>query len=201
MIKAILVFCMAFIAPLLRASTVYWGETILDIDSGDEWCGLYACYGDIDGTSIDIGLCVRYYCNAILGYMSAYDEPNAGLAMNWRKMSIGDEVSKSTMTGSDKDYFYANWINDNTGAPVSGWFSINPGESVYVAYFARLYGENYTTGWVELIHNGTDIVGGQSAVDITGSPLIIRPRDVPEPSSVLLILLGVCACAVRRKAI
>ena len=133
----------------------------------------------------------------------AYDEPNAGDAMNWRVMDIGDEVGYETMVGKDKDYFYSNWINDDTGAPSNDYnIQIKTGEHVYLGGVSnetyREIDNNYF--WLELIFDGTTVQVGQSAIEMErNTSIFIQPRGVPEPGAAVLALLGVCACALRRK--
>ena len=125
--------------------------------------------------------------------------------MNWRKMEVGDEVGFDSLTGKDKSYFFSNWINDShsSGYPSNDYdIELAEGESVYLGGVDRQRDPEYFYNyfWLELIFDGTTVQVGQSAIEMErNTSIFIQPRGGPEPGAAVLALLGVCACALRRK--
>ena len=201
--KLLLGMYFVLMAVAAQAVTMVWNVAYLELAPSYQWSSLMAVaqVGD-DMRGVGVGYKSMSYPNQVI--LHGYDHENAGESMSWRVMNIGDEVSRNTMMGNDKEYFYSNWINDRTGVPVNDYYIvIGVGESVYLAFFNFSSDDWFPDlfGWMELKYDGTALQVGQSAMDWDGGPVVIRPRAVPEPCAAALILVGVCVCALRRKVL
>ena len=131
-------------------------------------------------------------------------DSNGGLAyaMNLKEMQVGDTVSEETVRGNHF-YFYSNWIDPEPGydggSPETSSVYIPTGGEVYLGFVARDPPTCYYYGWLSLIFDGTNVRVGQSAVESTGAPIVILPRQVPEPSISVLALIGIAGFLLKRR--
>ena len=75
--------------------------------------------------------------------------------------------------------------------------------TVFIAYETVAYKDIYTPynvyGWVEFgFDNPEGLIVVNGALDMDGGPMIVGSGAIPEPSSGLLLLLGVAGLALRR---
>ena len=121
--------------------------------------------------------------------------------MNLRKMEVGDTVSEETVRG-DQSYFYSNWIDAEPGydggSPTTSSAFIPTGGEIYFGFLVEDWTDSYFYGWLSLIFDGSEVRVGQSAVEASGGPIIIQPRDIPEPSAAVLIGIGVATLRLGR---
>ena len=121
-------------------------------------------------------------------------------------MDEGDPVDHSTTFGTDKDYYYAELQQGGTESPLRlsmyeplllGFATINDGN--------QAYGE-YLYGWIRLIYDGENLQLDSGAVaigtDVAGiyaGTGIIIPKQVPEPGTLSLVLIGIVALSLKRR--
>jgi hypothetical protein len=192
------------------ASTIMWD--VAEIDKDDVGtkienvlrCGTYGA-----------GFALRLYYEDIVDMSDNWfrevapdSSGGAAFGMNIREMQVGDTVSEETVRGYWHSYFYANWIDAEPGydggSPETSSLSLYPDEEVYLGFVTHGYvplGAEplYIYGWFSLIFDGTDIRVGQSAMDISGAPIVILPRQIPEPGTLSLVLFGIVALSMRRR--
>lgn len=192
--------------PLLSANIEWDIAYIEEDDSGCEIQNILYCEG---GFALAL-----YYSDFVdmSGNWGKSVEPDssggAAFAMNLREMQVGDTVSQDTIRGDRYSYFYANWIDAEPGydggSPETSSLSLYPDDEAYLGYVAGGYdsvsgNRVYIYGWFSLIFDGTDIRVGQSAMDISGAPIVILPRQIPEPGTFSLVLVGIVALSLRRR--
>ncbi len=122
-------------------------------------------------------------------------------------MNEGDPVDHSTTFGTDKTYYYAELQEGGRESPLYleynepvllGFATVNDGD--------KAYGE-YLYGWIRMIYDGENLQLDSSAVaigtDVAGiyaGTGIIIPRQIPEPGTLSLVLFGIVALSLRRRA-
>lgn len=189
------------------ASTIMWDVAEIDKDDvGTKIENVLRCEG---GFALAL-----YYSDFVdmSGNWGKSVEPDssggAAFAMNLREMQVGDTVSQDTVRGDRYSYFYANWIDAEPGydgrSPETSSLSLYPDDEVYLGFVTEgyvPYGEEplFVYGWFSLIFDGTDIQVGQSVIDMSGAPIVILPRQIPEPGTFSLVLFGIVALSLRRR--
>ncbi len=127
----------------------------------------------------------------------------AAFGMNLREMQVGDTVSQDTVRGDRYSYFYANWIDAEPGydggSPETSSLAIETGEEVYLGFVTDGADNKYYYGWLSLIFDGTNVGVGQSAMDLSGAPIVILPRQIPEPGTFSLFLVGIVGLLLKRR--
>ena len=199
-----------FLAFHVFASTIVWDVAVIDKDDvGTKIENVLRCgtYG--------AGFALRLYYEDIVDMSDNWfrevapdSSGGAAFGMNIREMQVGDTVSQDTVRGDRYSYFYANWIDAEPGydgrSPETSSLSLYPDDEVYLGFVTEgyvPYGEEplFVYGWFSLIFDGTDIQVGQSAMDISGAPIVILPRQIPEPGTLSLFLVGIVALSLRRR--
>ena len=195
------------------ASSIVWNQAVID-DSDPNYIGLdhrafdnngypYACFF----VNIYLENAYDYTYDYINGTLSGVVvTPNSGgglaYAMNLKEMQVGDTVSEETVRGNQY-YFYSNWIDPEPGydgrSPETSSLYIPIGSEVYLGFVARDPPTCYYYGWLSLIFDGTNVRVGQSAVESTGAPIVILPRQIPEPSIPVLALIGISMLLLKRR--
>ena len=197
---AIILVCVVRAAfPLLSANIEWDFAYIEEDDSGYEIQNILRCGG---GFALEL-----YYSDFVdmSGNWGISVEPDssggAAFAMNLREMQVGDMVSEETVRGNH-NFFYANWVDAEPGydggSPETSSLFMYPDDEVYIGFVMQPR-NNYYYGWFSLIFDGTDIRVGQSAMDISGAPIVILPRQIPEPGTLSLVLFGIVALSMRRQ--
>ena len=104
------------------------------------------------------------------------------------RMTPGEKIDASTMTGAGM---------------IDGAMHVDLYNTVFIAYETIAYKDIHTQynvyGWVEFgfdDSNGLIVVNG--ALDLDGGPMMVGGGAIPEPSSGLLVLLGLVALSLRR---
>ena len=175
------------------ASTIRWNVASLDVHQN--WADLdlngvpgrpnfdfvYQILGDVLTMSVDH----RYWTLAH--------------AMNFVEMHEGDTVDETTVRGSDIVYFHGQWLEE-PGTYVYRDLQIQEGETAYLGFAVDedIEGIPVQHGWLSIIFDGSGPVLGQSAVELSGAPIVILPRQVPEPSISVLALLGISGLLLKR---
>lgn len=179
MIKDALAFLCLAAALSASGANVAWGEDC-KLSKIPEWnCFVYN--NQIDTFTIHIGVLVSggsYYLDSYLGL----DENRAAVA------SKGDVVSSSYA-------FNGEWPMDAVDLD---------GEGIYMAYKTMGWvvepeaEEIYAYGWVRLYIGEDGEMYGSSAFDLDGGAMYVGGGAVPEPTSGLFVLLGLCILGLRR---
>ena len=182
--KTTIILCFVILAafPLLSANIEWDFAYIEDYDVGTEIEKVLRCEFSLR----------LYYSDFVdmWGNSGKSVDPDssggAAFGMNINKMQVGDTVSKDTVRGNRQSYFYANWIDAEPGydggSPETSCLLLYPDEEVYLGFVTEgwvpLGAEPlYFYGWFSLIFDGTDIRVGQSAMDISGAPIVILHRQ------------------------
>ena len=122
-------------------------------------------------------------------------------AMNFVELHEGDTVDETTVTGSEAVYFDGQWLMPKESYTYQD-LTISEGETAYLGFAIQTEfeaQERVIYGWVSLIFDGTDLRVDQSAMDISGAPIVILPRQIPEPGTLSLVLVGIVALSLRRR--
>ena len=121
-------------------------------------------------------------------------------AMNFVEMHEGDTVDETTVRGSEVVYFHGQWLEE-PGTYVYRDLQIQTGETAYLGFAVDedMEGVPLQYGWLSIIFDGTDIRIGQSAVELSGAPIVILPRQIPEPSAAMLVLIGIVGLLLKRR--
>ncbi len=121
---------------------------------------------------------------------------------DWFCAVAGEIVDRQTFSSLDTYFFKDN--GDHVNEPIT---VDSNGESIYLAFKTILWGEEYTRtgiepyGWVELYIQDENIMLVSSAVDIDGGPMIVGGgAATPEPTSGMLMLLGMLGLLLRRQS-
>ncbi len=212
--KSFIICILSFFSAFrVFASSIVWNQAFID-DSDPYYIGLGHFASDDNGVDfawfffriyIDNAYDYTYdYINGTLAGVVVTPDSNGGLAyaMNLREMQVGDTVSEETVRGNQY-YFYSNWIDAEPGydggSPETSSVYIPIGGEVYLGFLAEdAPGYSYY-GWLSLIFDGTNVSVGQSAVESTGAPIVILPRQIPEPGTFSLVLFGIVALSMRRR--
>ena len=191
------------------AGTVIWSDSDAFYFWTGEWSGEYSSM-----TEFSWGLYGAYDAYAQCEF---YIKGNYAYGPRWRLaargtnallMNEGDPVDHSTTFGTDKDYYYAELQEGGTESPLHleynepvllGFATVNDGDEAY---------GDYIYGWIRLIYDGKNLQLASGAVaigtDVAGiyaGTGIIIPRQVPEPGTASLLLLGFVALALRRSKV
>ncbi len=206
-----------FMMHKMFAANIAWDMAFI-YDYDDPPIHVLDCFADnYDAGGHDsAGFAIRLYYTPY-DYYAGFDgiwrhytgivvEPDSGgglaYAMNIDEMNVGDTVSEESVRGN-QSYFYANWIDAEPGydggSPETSRVAIPTGEEVYLGFVTQNAVDQYYYGWFSLIFDGTDVRIGQSAMDLSGGPIVIQPRPTPEPSAATLLALGVAMLLAGRK--
>jgi hypothetical protein len=177
---------------LVFASTIKWDVASLDVHQN--WADLdlngvpgrpnfdfdFQILGDVLTMSVDH----RYWTLAH--------------AMNFVEMHVGDTVDETTVRGSDIVYFHGQWLEE-PGTYVYRNLQIQEGETAYLGFAVDedMEGVPLQYGWLSIIFDGSGPVLGQSAVELSGAPIVILPRQIPEPGTFSLVLVGIVVLSMR----
>lgn len=114
-----------------------------------------------------------------------------------REMRPGDVVSGETMLAEGLDYFYV--AKQGMGNPQSDYDLIFEDEPKYLAFASPTGGAQnpyMAYGWIEV---DSDFNVLASAIELDGGDIVVGGGAIPEPTSTLLLLLGISGLALRRK--
>ncbi len=127
--------------------------------------------------------------------------PNLASIVGWMQVMPGDILDASTTHA----WAAEGWSTpEMCGKGITGEIQASPGESVYLALFQSYYESeslNDAFGWVELAVDATgDVSLMRSALAFPGDGVSLRVgSSIPEPSSGILLLLGLGVLALRRR--
>ena len=193
------------------ASSIAWNPAFIedenDYDPPIHWLGCFAnnfSQGGTDGG----GFALRLYYSDFVDMWDNYGinirpDSDGGLAyaVNLKEMQVGDTVSEETVRG-DQYYFYSNWIDPEPGydggSPETSSVSIYQDAEVYLGFVLENR-DRYYYGWLSLIFDGTNVSVGQSAMELSGAPIVILPRQIPEPGIISLFLVGIVGLLLKRR--
>ena len=192
------------------AASIVWNQAFIDYDyyNTNEKADLYHFPVDNSGLgyagfALGINFVYNYNGNVPMGVFITPDS-DGGLvyAVNIREMEVGDIVSETTLRG-DQSYFYSNWIDAEPGydggSPVTSTRYIPNGEEIYMGFLVKDWRDGYYYGWLSLIFDGTEVRVEQSAVETSGGPIIIQPRNIPEPGVAALLAVGAAMLLAGRR--
>ena len=201
------------------ASSIAWNPAFIedenDYDPPIHWLDCFADNfdeGGNDAARFAIRLYYSYfdgdmYCDGTWRYVTGVSispdsHGGAAFGMNLKEMQVGDTVSEETVRGNQY-YFYANWIDAEPGydggSPETSTLAIETGEEVYLGFVTDGADDKYYYGWLSLIFDGTNVSVGQSAMDLSGNPIVILPRQIPEPGTLSLFLVGIAGLMLKRR--
>ena len=191
------------------AGIVLWSDS----DDFSYWTGLWEKDGEIGSMAgFNWALYGAYdayaYCQFYIRGRHAYGPEIRLLARgtNALQMNEGDPVDHTTTFGTDKTYYYAELQEGGTESPLRlpsrtpillGFATVNDGDKAY---------GDYIYGWIRLIFDGENLQLDSSAVaigtDVAGiyaGTGIIIPRQIPEPCTMPLFLVGVIGLMLKRR--
>ena len=119
---------------------------------------------------------------------------------NWVQASPGDVAMESTTRHLD-EYFMHCWADDTDLTCSSTPLTVKGREQdLYLMFATRVVGENlhYNYGWVQLTVTPDEVLLVHSAINLDGEPIIVGTGNVPEPSSLLLLVAGGVILALKR---
>ncbi len=186
------------------ASTIEW-----DVVHIDHQHGYYEGYGyynwaELYFTSNVAGNNFNFDCE--VGYHRITAIPDHSIwtlayPMNFVEMYEGDTVNEKTVRGSRVVYFHGQWL-EPVGSYTYEDLTVFEGETTYLGFAIEIEvdeQERVIYGWASLIFDGTDLRVDQSAMDISGAPIVILPRQIPEPGTLSLFLVGISGLLLKRR--
>ena len=192
-----LVFCLSCIA--CHAINVEWNQMkAVDAEVWDTG-PLWQIWGDSNALYAEI--MVTYDG----GILSASHYMGGGSTIWVKQMSEGTTINEESMARTSEGYFYQSTMYDSH---IESDYSIDISDSrsIYLAFKVIAYDDQSNPfpvyGWVEV---SAPMPGSEpkilpSAWDTDGGAMIVGAGAVPEPTSGLLLLLGVAGLALRRKS-
>ncbi len=127
--------------------------------------------------------------------------PNLASIVGWMQVMPGDILNASTTHAWTAE----GWSTPELcGTGITGEIQASPGESVYLALFQSFYSNessNDVFGWIELAVDATGNVSlMQSALAFPAEGVSLQVgSSIPEPSSGILLLMGLGVLALRRR--
>ena len=128
---------------------------------------------------------------------------------SWILARSGDIVSKDSIQAQNTYLFNGNG-ETSSNYDIDYSITLNQSGMLYLAFFSDEYVVDRTAveytisdivGWVEVLYDeyGTGLSIGRSAYDLDGGPMIVGGGSaIPEPSGVLLIVVGIAVLLLRR---
>ena len=185
--------CLAIFLASFRfaiASTIEWNVVSLDVH--ETWVGFaldgvpgwpyFVAYYEIQGGILTMSVDHRWW--------------SAANAMNFVELHEGDTVDETTVRGLEAVYFDGQWLEPKESYTYQD-LTISEGKTAYLGFAVGQESMIYY-GWLSIIFDGSGPVQGQSAVELSGNPIVILPRQIPEPTFATLLALGLATLALRR---
>ena len=128
-------------------------------------------------------------------------------AGNWVLANPGDVAMEST-TRHLSEYFMHCYTDNENPATSATSFTVMGEQDVYLMFTAASWGTDdfyhlerspYYYGWVQLRVTPDDVSLIHSAINLDGDPIVVGVWDVPEPSSLLLLVAGGVLLSLRRR--
>ena len=188
--KRILVLCFLFLSGAVFAANIEWGAAFLR--EQEDFDGKYDLLVTMGKPYLQMGL-------TVLGdsiVVTAIPDSNLVNANCFDLANKGDVVDSEYMNGGR--YFAYAELGEWDSARTDYKLTFNPGDSYYLAFVEARFDEPLHYGWVHLgMAEDSRIVLLGSAMDLDGDPIVVGA--IPEPSSGVLLLLGVAGLAMRRR--
>ena len=205
-----LFYALALLLPHCYASTVLWDKVMLYDNVSTEGRFSLKYYHDVDpiipNHSFFVDLSVDVHRDGINTTLTANPHDVVLSFMgNWVVATLGDIAMEST-TRHLADYFMHCYTDGESPTLSATSLSVNGSQNVYLMFSTSGFGETpesdypYYYGWVELLIDRGTVSLIHSAIDLDGGPIIVGGGSaVPEPSSVLLLLVGSALLALKRR--
>ena len=181
--KLLIALCAVVLATAVNAATVSWGGTFSTPDLSDTLPA---------GTQFAL----LYSTSAFSGAATTVD----GFTVGSKADNGGEIVSTYAInaTQSGNWEFMAAW--DNTGKDVNGYYAIltlnDAGDKAAYMYLGELTGTTATSPQQDMLYNAG---WASDTMSLTTGGYTASVGAVPEPTSGLLILLGMAGLALRRR--
>jgi hypothetical protein len=188
--KIFLLLTVIGFSAFCSASTVEWNSIIVEKYSEEmyitSWPPLYM-------SGIQDSDCL---------WLSGHVSNNLTYGSFWVEVYAGDVITGQALAETEYLFFaYAGQSSDGQAIEFSDYpIELKKGASTYLAVVLDIghEGREFWSGWVELtLDENGDVVALSSAFDWSGGPLIVGA--VPEPTSGLLLLLGISILSLRRR--
>ncbi len=208
--KLITIILVTFIHHLYGA-TVEWNEVVLCKDWGGV-SGAYSMFWNKFSYSPDrtyilqVDMSISIEGNYFTLTSEDYDATATGVVDNWLKANKGDVADAST-TRNKMLYFnhchldhQEGWANDPISGELGSDFYLIFAVGDLDDYNNNVPNPDCLYGWAHLNVDATgevNLLG--SAIGLDGQSMVVGA--IPEPSSAMLLILGLCVLGLRRRAV
>ena len=190
--KKFLIMALSGIALHLWAGNVEWGTAFLVEESWIAPAETHDKYVTMGSPYLKMGM--DFFGTMLV--LDAMPDSNLENANSFVLADVGDRVDVSYMESKNSYFAYAKYGELGSGR-TDYELTFNPGDSYYLA-FSSERNDSITYGWVLLEYMGDEqLAVSASAWDKDGDPIVVGA--IPEPSSGLLLLIGVAGLALRRR--
>ena len=183
-----LAFCMALLR--CQAANIEWGVT----EVNDWGYGVIEVAWPIHGLAPAFDSAANTYhvtmwANGYMEYAYRTALVDAGLKLTREYMQHADYLTYATVTV--------------TGEPDGTWydgvFDLDVGETKYIAYTTDFYSGGFDVGWFALTVDEDGVFSSPMSARVWGHEGELIVGAIPEPSSAILMLLGLLGLVLRRK--
>lgn len=188
--RTLVAFFFSLMSSMTFASAIEWGVT----EVYDYGYGAVEVAWPIQGfvpeyDSIANAYHITIWANGYMEYAYRTALVDKGLRLTREYMEQADYLTHATITPS----------GEPDGTWYDGVFDLAVGETKYIAYTTDFFSGGNDVGWFALTVDENGVFSSPSSARGWGSDVELIVGAIPEPSSVVLLMLGLGLLGLRRK--